>query len=145
MHEWQSQSHVRWDCKYHVVIVPKYRRKLLFGKLRRQIGPILRELCRQRGIELIEGHAMPDHVHMCLAIPPKYSVAYTIGFLKGKSAIRIHRQYEKDRRVWGKHFWAAGYCVSTVGRMDEAEVRRYIVEQEKMESGQNALDFDGRH
>ena len=76
MHEWQSLSHVRWDCKYHVVIIPKYRRKVFYGRLRRQIGVILRELCRQRGIELVEGHAMPDHVHLCLSIPPKYSVAH---------------------------------------------------------------------
>jgi len=114
---------------------------LLYGKLRRQIGPILRELCDQKRIQLIEGHAMPDHVHLCLAIPPKYSVAYTIGFLKGKSAIRIHRQHENDRRVWGKHFWAQGYCVSTVG-LDEDQIRRYIQEQEKFEDGQNTLDFD---
>src|SRR5271157_3514088 len=92
MHDWQSLSHVRWDCKYHIVIVPKYRRKVLYGKLRRQIGVILRDLCRQRGVELLEGHAMPDHIHLCLSIPPKYSVAHTIGFLKGKSAVRIHRE-----------------------------------------------------
>ena len=141
MHEWQSLSHVRWDCKYHVVIVPKCRRKLLFGKLRGQVGRILRDLCEQKGIELIEGHVRPDHVHMCLSIPPKYSVSFTIGFLKGKSAIRIHRQHEPDRRVWGKHFWAAGYCVSTVG-LDEQQIRRYIQEQEKLESGQNALEFE---
>ena len=140
MHEWQSMSHVRWDCKYHVVIVPKCRRKLLFGKLRKQIGPMLRELCRQKGIELIEGHTMPDHVHMCLAIPPKYSVAYTIGFLKGKSAIRIHRQHVKHERVYGQHFWSVGYCVSTVG-LDEQQIRRYIQEQEKLEKDQNVLDF----
>lgn len=141
MHDWQSQSHVRWDCKYHIVIVPKCRRKLLYGKLRQQVGGILRDLCKQKSIELIEGHAMPDHIHLCLSIPPRYSVAYTIGFLKGKSAIRIHRQYAKDRSVWGKNFWAAGYCVSTVG-LDEAAIRRYIQEQEKFESGQNTLDFD---
>ena len=141
MHDWQSMSHVRWDCKYHVIIVPKYRKKLLFGRLRHQIGPILRELCRQKGIELLEGHVMPDHVHMCLSIPPKYSVAYTIGFLKGKSAIRVHRQYERSERVYGKHFWARGYCVSTVG-MDEKVIRAYIRQQEKLESGQNTLDFE---
>ena len=84
MHEWQSQSHVRWDCKYHVVIVPKYRKKLLYGKLRNQVGPILRELCRQRGVEVIEGHVMPDHVHMCLSIPPKYSVAFVIALPEGQ-------------------------------------------------------------
>ena len=94
MHEWQSQSHVRWDCKYHIVIVPKCRRKLLYGKLRRQIGAILRDLCEQKGIELIEGHAMPDHVHLCMSIPPKYSVAYTIGFLKGMALPRFLRVFE---------------------------------------------------
>jgi putative transposase len=141
MHEWQSQSHVRWDCKYHVVIIPKCRRKLLYGRLRGEIGPMLRELCEQRGIELIEGHAMADHVHMCLRIPPKYSVAYTLGFLKGKSAIRIHRQYEKPARVYGKHFWAVGYCVSTVG-LDEEQIRSYIREQEKFETGQEQLEFE---
>ena len=141
MHDWQSMSHVRWDCKYHVVIIPKYRRKLLFGRLRKQVGPILRDLCRQKGIELVEGHTMPDHVHMCLSIPPKYSVAYTIGFLKGKSAIRIHRQYEQSERVTGMHFWATGYCVSTVG-LDEEQIRQYIREQEKLETGQNRLDLE---
>jgi putative transposase len=141
MHDWQNQSHVRWDCKYHVVIVPKYRKKLLFGRLRHQIGPILRELCRQKSIELLEGHVMPDHIHMCLSIPPKYSVAYTIGFLKGKSAIRVHRQYERSERVYGMHFWAEGYCVSTVG-LDEKMIREYIRQQEKLETGQNALDFE---
>jgi len=109
--------------------------------LRHQIGPILRELCRQKGIELLEGRVMSDHVHMCMSIPPKYSVAYTIGFLKGKSAIRVHRQYERSERVYGKHFWAEGYCVSTVG-LEETMIRAYIQQQEKLESGQNTLDFE---
>ena len=141
MHDWQSMSHVRWDCKYHVVFVPKYRKRLLFGRLRRQVGPLLRDLCRQKGLELLEGHVMPDHVHLCLAIPPKYSVSYTLGFLKGKSAIRIHRQYERRERVYGMHFWAPGYCVSTVG-LNEAQIRQYIREQEKAETGQNVLDLE---
>ena len=123
MHEWQSLSHVRWDCKYHVVIIPKYRRKVFSGRLRRQIGPILRDLCRQRGLELLEGHAMPDHVHLCLSIPPKYSVAFVLGFLKGKSAVPIHRELLYERRMSGLHFWAPGYWVSTVGP-DEARVRQ---------------------
>ena len=93
MREWQSQSHVRWYCKYHIVFVPKYRRRSIYGSLRRRIGGILRELCHQQGVELVEGHAMPDHIHLCLSIPPKYSVANTVGFLKGKSAIRIFRDY----------------------------------------------------
>ncbi len=141
MHDWQSLSHVRWDCKYHVVIVPKFRKKVLYGRLRRQVGVILRELCRQRGIGLVEGHAMADHVHLCLSIPPKYSVAYAVGFLKGKSAVRIHRELLHERRMTGLHFWAAGYCVSTVG-LDEARVRQYIREQEQLESRQGELDFE---
>ena len=108
MHEWQSLSHVRWDCKYHVVIIPKYRRKVFYGRLRRQIGTILRELCRQRGVELLEGHAMPDHIHLCLSIPPKYSVAFIVGFLKGKSAVRIHRELLHERRMSGSAFLGDG-------------------------------------
>jgi putative transposase len=87
MHDWQSLSHVRWECKYHVLIIPTYRRKVFYGRLRRQIGPILRELCRQRRIGLVEGHAIPDHVHLVLSIPPKYSMAHAIGFLKGKRVL----------------------------------------------------------
>ena len=89
MHDWRSLSHVRWDCKYHVVIVPKYRRRKFYGSLRSDIGQILRELCRQKDIELVKGNALPDHVHLLLSVPPKYSIATTVGFLKGKSAIRI--------------------------------------------------------
>ena len=138
MHDWQSLSHVRWECKYHVVFIPKYRRKVLYGKLRRHIGPILRELCRQKGIEVLEGHLMPDHVHMVLSIPPKYSVAHTIGFVKGKSAVRIHRQLLKERRMTGLHFWATGYSVSTIG-LNEQAIRKYVREQEKRDSGQGDL------
>jgi len=108
MREWQSQSHVRWYCKYHVVFVPKYRKKVIFGRLRRGIVKILRELCEQHGVELVEGHAMSDHVHLCLSIPPKFSVANTVGFLKGKSAIQIHRRYlGKQRKFTGFHFLGA--------------------------------------
>ena len=141
MHEWQSLSQVRWECKYHAVIIPKYRRKVLYGRLRRRIGLILRELCRQRGIELLEGHAMPDHVHQCLSIPPQSSVAYTVGFLKGKGAVRIHRELLHERRMTGLHFRAAVYCVSTVG-LDEARVRQYIREQEEVERRQGELDLE---
>jgi putative transposase len=140
MHDWQSLSHVRWDCKYHVVIVPKYRKKVIYGKLKRKIGPLLRRLCQQRGIELLEGHAMSDHVHMCLSVPPKFSIAQTIGYLKGKSAVLIHRKLLNERRLTGLSFWATGYCVSTVG-LDEAAVRRYIREQDILESGQGELDL----
>lgn len=140
MHEWQSLSHVRWECKYHVVITPKYRHRVLYGRLRRQIGAILRELCRQRNVELLEGNCREDHIHMCLSIPPKYSVAHTLGFLKGKSAVRIHRELLHERRMTGLHFWASGYCVSTVG-LEEQKIRQYIREQEKLESGQGELDL----
>ena len=125
MREWQSQSHVKWYWRYHVVIVPKYRRKSMFGTMRREVGEIFKELCRRFGIELVEGHVMVDHVHMCLGIPPKYSVANTVGKLKGKAAIMIHQKYGRQRNFVGLHFWARGYCVSTVG-LDEAVVREYI-------------------
>ena len=129
--DWRSQAHVRWDCKYHVVILPKYRQKVFYGKFRRQVGEILRELCRQKEVELIEGNAAPDHIHMLLSVPPKYSIAYTIGFLKGKSAIQIHRRLMKTKgTMFGRSFWARGYCVSTVG-LDEDVIREYVRNQEK--------------
>ena len=137
MHEWESLSHVRWDCKYHIVIAPKYRQKVLYGKLKRDLGEILRDLCRQKGVALLEGHLMADHVHMCLRVPPKHSIAFVIGFLKGKSAVRIHRK-AGNKRVTGLHFWTRGYCVSTVG-LDEATVRKYIREQEKADKQQLEL------
>ncbi len=142
--DWQSQAHVKWDCKYHIVIVPKYRRRKLYGKFREKVGTILRELCRQKEIELEEGHALPDHIHMLLSIPPKFSVAMTLGYLKGKSAIRIHRELAKTQgTLFGRSFWSRGYCVSTVG-LDEAMIRSYIRNQEKTERDeqQGELDFD---
>ena len=143
MREWQSQSHVRWYCKYHVVFVPKYRKRSLYGSLRRNIGKVLRELCRLHGVELVEGHAMADHVHLCLSIPPKFSVANTVGFLKGKSAIRIHREYLKRKRQFtGFHFWARGYCVSTIG-LEEQVIREYIRNQEAEENRQESLGLEG--
>ena len=140
MHVWQSLSHVRWDCKYHVVFIPKYRQRILYGKTRKKIGEIIRDLCRYRGLDLMEGHAMPDHIHLCLRIPPKYSVAHAIGYLKGKSAVRIHRAMG-NKRVSGLHFWATGYCVSTVG-LDEVTIKEYIRNQEKLESLQMTLDIN---
>ena len=129
--DWRSQAHVTWECKYHVVILPKYRQKVFYGKFRRQVGEILRELCRQKEIELIEGNAASDHIHMLLSVPPKYSIAYTIGFLKGKSAIHVHRKLMKTKgTLFGRSFWARGYCVSTVG-LDENLIRDYVKNQEK--------------
>ena len=141
MREWQNQSHVTWYCRYHVVIVPKYRRKSMFGVLRRDIGLMLKELCRRYGIELVEGHVMPDHIHMCLGIPPKYSVARTIGKLKGKSAIMIHQRYGRKRNFVGLNFWARGYCVSTVG-LDEAMIRNYIRSQEERDKKEEQMNLD---
>ncbi len=137
MKDFESLAHVRWECKYYVVLIPKYRRKVIYEKLRVAIGGILRELCKQKGIGLLEGHAVSDRVHLCLSIPPKYSVAYKIGFLKGKSAVQIHRELLHERRMAGLHFWA-GYWVSTVSR-NEATLRRYIREQEDHDRQQGHL------
>ena len=143
MRDWQSQAHVKHYCKYHVVFIPKYRKKAIYGSLRRNIGKILKELCRQHGVELVEGYAMKDHIHMLLMIPPKHSVANTVGFLKGKSAIRIFRDYLRvQRNFTGKHFWARGYCVSTVG-LDEQLIRDYIRNQEAEEKRQEQLRLEG--
>ena len=144
MKDWQSQAHVKWECKYHVVILPKYRKKVLYGRVRREVGRILRDLCRQKGLELVEGKAMPDHIHMLLSVPPKYSIAMTLGYLKGKSAIRVHRELLKTKgTLFGRSFWARGYCVSTVG-LDEAAIRKYIQDQEKhqRDQSQGELEFD---
>ena len=144
MKDWRSQAHVKWECKYHVVIVPKYRKKALYGRTRREVGGILRQLCRQKGVQLVEGKAMPDHVHMLLSVPPKYSVAMIVGYLKGKSAIRVHRQVLRTKgTLFGRAFWARGYCVSTVG-LDEVKIRQYIREQERLQRSQDQgeLEFD---
>ncbi len=126
----QSLSHSKWDCKYHLVFIPKRRRKAVFGNIRKHLGRIFHELARQKECTIIEGHLMPDHVHICIQIPPKYAVASVIGFLKGKSAIAIARQFSgRERNYTGEHFWARGYCVSTVG-YEEEKVRAYIREQE---------------
>ncbi len=141
MREWQSQSHVRWYCTYHIVFVPKYRKRAIFGSLKKGIGKILREQCERQSVELLEGHAMSDHVHLCVSIPPKFSVASTVGMLKGKSAIQIHRRYlKKHRNFTGFHFWARGYCVSTIG-LDEDVIRQYIRNQEDEEKRQEGLPF----
>ena len=129
---YQSLSHSKWDCKYHVVFVPKRRRRAIFGQARRQLGAILYALARQKECQIIEGHLRPDHVHMCIAIPPKHPVASVIGFLKGKSAIAIARLNGKERNFTGEHFWARGYAVSTVG-FELEQVRTYIREQEAAE------------
>lgn len=130
MTDTQSLAHTKWECKYHVVWIPKYRRKKLFGELRKELGPVLRELAKQKGSEIIEGKLLLDHVHILIAIPPKYAVSQVIGYIKGKSAIHIARNYVGRRKNFtGEHFWARGYYVSTVG-LDEGVVRQYIQQQE---------------
>jgi putative transposase len=128
---YRSLSHSKWDCKYHVVFIPKKRRKALFGQAQRHLCEIFHALARQKECQILEGHLMPDHVHVCIAIPPKYAVASVIGFLKGKSAIAIARQLcGKERNFTGEHLWARGYAVSTVG-FELEQVRQYIRDQEE--------------
>ncbi len=130
MKEYQSLSHTRWDCKYHVVFIPKRRKKKIFGALRRHLGQVFRELAQHKESEVVEGHLMPDHVHVCLSIPPKYAVSNVVGYIKGKSAITIARRFGgRQRNFTGEVFWARGFFVSTVG-LDEQMVRDYIRNQE---------------
>lgn len=131
MYDEQSLSHTVWDCKYHIVWIPKYRKKAIFKDLRKYLGEIFRELASQKECKVIEGHLMPDHVHILLSIPPKYSVSQVVGFIKGKSAIQIARNFQgRKKNFVGQHFRARGYYVSTVGK-DEEAVREYIQKQEK--------------
>ena len=127
---YQSLAHSRWDCKYHVVFVPKRRRRALFGNIRQKLGAIFHELARQKDCRIVQGHLLPDHVHICIEIPPKYAVASIVGFLKGKCAIAIAREFAgKERNFTGEHFWARGYAVSTVG-FNLEQVKAYIHAQE---------------
>ena len=131
MNDVESLSHTKWECKYHIVYIPKYRKKALYGALRQQLGEVLKQLAMQRESRIEEGHLMRDHVHMLISIPPKYSVSQVVGYLKGKSAIHIARTFMgKPRNFTGESFWARGYFVSTVGR-DEKQIREYIQKQEQ--------------
>ena len=139
MPDYGSLSHTKWECKYHVVFIPKYRKKAIYGAIRRRLGEVLRQLAAQRESRVEEGHLMPDHVHMMISIPPKYSVAQVVGYMKGKSAIHIAREFAgRKRNFVGQHFWARGYFVSTVGR-DEAVIREYIRQQEREDRRQEQL------
>ena len=141
MDEMESLSHTKWECKYHVVLIPKCRRKTLYGELRRSLGEVFRKLAEQKESRNEEGHLLPDHVHMMIAIPPKYAVAQVIGFIKGKSAIHLARVYGgRKQNFVGQSFWARGYFVSTVGR-DEASVREYIRTQEEEDKRLDQLNM----
>ena len=136
-----SLCHTRWDCKYHIVWIPKFRRKILFGKIRACLGEVFHRLANQRESEILEGHLCKDHVHIYIAIPPKYSVAQVVGFMKGKSAIHIAREVQSRARGYsGQSFWARGYFVSTVGR-DEKVIREYILKQEQEDKRIEQLKF----
>ena len=141
MQTYESLKHTTWDCKYHVVFIPKCRRKVLYQGLRWELGGVFRGLAEQWECKVEEGHLMPDHVHMLLKIPPKHAVSQVMGFLKGKSAIHIARVYAGRRRNFvGQHFWARGYWVSTVGK-NEVAVREYIQNQEKEDERLEQLEL----
>ena len=141
MDEGKTLNHTTWQCKYHVVFIPKCRRKVLYGDLRRYLGEVFRRLAEQKESRIEEGQLMPDHVHMMIAIPPKYAVSQVVGFIEGKSAIHLARVYgEKKRNFVGQHFWARGYFVSTVGR-DEAVIREYIRTQEAEDRRLDQMDL----
>ena len=136
------QGHVVWDCRYHIVIVPKYRKKVLYGKVRQRIGELIRELSKRKGIEIVEGRACIDHIHMYISIPPKYSVAQALGYLKGKSAIRIHLERGKKRNpLIQKNFWSRGYFVRTVG-IDGEIIKKYIQDQWKKDKYEDGEGLD---
>ena len=126
-----SLSHSKWLCKYHIIFTPKYRRKIIYNKYRESIRDIIKSLCSYKGIEILEGHLMPDHVHLLLSIPPKYSVSSVMGYLKGKSSLMIFERHANLKYQFGnRHFWSIGYYVSSVG-LNEATIRKYIQYQEK--------------
>ena len=129
----ESLAHTKWMCKYHIVFCPKYRRKIIYSKIKADIRDIIRDLCKWKGIEILEGKMMPDHIHLLLSIPPKYSVSSIMGYLKGKSAMMIFDRHSNLKYKFGnRHFWATGYYVSTVG-LNEATIAKYIREQEKQD------------
>ena len=141
MQTYESLKHTTWECKYQVVFIPKCRRKVLYQGIRQELGTVFRSLAEQWECRVEEGHLMPDHVHMLMSVPPKYSVSNVMGFIKGKSAIHIARVYAGRRRNFvGQHFWARGYWVSTVGK-NEAAVRRYIQNQEKEDQRLEQLEL----
>ena len=141
MDEAESLSHTKWECKYHVVFIPKCRRQTLYRELRRHLGEVFRRLAEQKESQIEEGHLQSDHVHMMIAIPPKYAVSQVIGYIKGKSAIHLARVYgERKRNFVGQHFWARGFWVSTVGR-DERVIREYIRKQEEEDKRLDQLNL----
>ena len=126
-----SLAHTKWKCQYHIVFIPKYRKKILYGKVKNDVREIIRTLCGYKKLEIIEGAVCVDHVHLCLSIPPKISVAEFMGYLKGKSALMIYDRHPELGDKWDRSFWARGYYVSTIGNVDEKTIKKYIKEQEE--------------
>ena len=126
-----SLSHSKWTCQYHVVFIPKYRQKILYGRIKKDVREIIRKLCEYKKVEIIEGAVCADHVHLCLSIPPKYSIATIVGYIKGKSALMIFDRHPDKISKWNKGFWARGYYVATVGNITEDAIKKYIREQEE--------------
>ncbi len=129
---YESLNHTKWECKYHLVWIPKYRKKIIYGQLRKGLGPILRQLALHKESEIVEGTMKVDHVHVLVSIPPKYSVAQVVGYVKGKSAIWVARMMGRQRNFLGQNFWARGYCVSTIG-LDEVTIQEYIRTREEVD------------
>ena len=127
----QSLSHTRWKCQYHIVFIPKYRRRVMYGKVRADVREIIKTLCRYKEIEIIEGAVCVDHVHLCVSIPPKIAISEFMGYLKGKSALMIFDKHPELGNKFERDFWARGYYVSTIGNIDEATIKNYIKEQEE--------------
>ena len=136
-----SLAHTKWECKYHVVFAPKYRRKIIYGKIKEDIGRMLRKLCEYKGVEILEAEACPDHIHMLLSIPPKYSVSQIMGYLKGKSSLMIYEKYANMKYKYGnRHFWCRGYYVSTVGQNKKA-IAQYIRNQLQEDYADDQISF----
>ena len=133
----QSLSHTRWKCQYHIVFIPKYRRKVMYGKVRGDISEIIKILCRYKKVEIVEGAVCLDHVHICVSIPPKIAISEFMGYLKGKSALMIFDKHPELGNKFERDFWARGYYVSTIGNVDEATIKNYIKEQEEESYNEN--------
>jgi putative transposase len=141
LHDFKKLAHAVWDCKYHIVWCPKHRFQILRGDIGQSMREIIRELCRQKDIEILEGNVQVDHIHLVVSIPPKYSVSYVVGYLKGKSAVAIFDQFvQLKRKYWGRHFWARGHCVGTVG-LDEDKIRKYVKWQIKKDKDLEQADL----
>ena len=126
----ETLAHTKWNCKYHIVFAPKFRRQIVYGKMKEEIGKILRSLCERKEIEILEAELCPDHIHMLISVPPKYSISQIMGYLKGKSSLMIFEQFPNLKYKYGnRHFWCKGYYVSTVG-VNEETIKKYIREQE---------------